>query len=146
MTHVLPAKTTFEAVLKKPGFSPPDVLFSYKQNMGHGGNHKVARVKTALGNKGFFFNDVVEQQHQFEIGTVGGKEEWWKYWKYCAENCRYVVCFDDDDYMGSEPCRKELSWCGRNKTGAYICVGGLMNKGLTAEAIADEIYERANEK
>ena len=55
-----------------------------------------------------------------------------------------MVCFDDAEYRKSGPCMQELSWCGRNKQGEYICVGGLMSE--SGQTIADEISRRAEEK
>lgn len=76
---------SFEDCLAR-GIDVPDILFSYKQTAGHGGNHKVGAVKTALQQKGFLpalFGDTVEQQHQFNVA-----DDWFKYWTYCAERCK----------------------------------------------------------
>ena len=100
----------------------------------------VAHIKRNLEKRGH----ACEQKHQWNV-----KEDWFKYWTYLAEQADVVVIFDsqdeDDDglsYYDSAACKKEKSWCTRNKKGGYICVGPLVDDDWTSEEIAIHIDEK----
>lgn len=122
------------------------VLFSYKQTAGAGGNNFVARVQTKLQERGI----QAEMRHAEDVGVQPGDTkchpEWFRYWTSQAEAADYVICFDSRNhgYDKSDACRKELVWCQNHKTGHYLRVGGMIDRGADSSEVADYIEEEAD--